>query len=92
MARRIFKSAITGMALAIAAGILAYTLAPFHDALSVQVYAAPGMIFLPLFPSNLVYWLDSDGGPGVGVFLLLVGATSAWTIAFGAAHFGWYSL
>src|SRR5260370_39582665 len=86
---RVSKSAVIGMGLAVALGVLAYALAPFFDA--VGVYAAPGIIFLPLMPSQVGYWLDRDGGPSVGVFLLLLCATFFWTILFGAVHYAWVS-
>ena len=90
---RIFKSAVIGMFLAIAVAALAYAIAPFFkNGVVVIVYAAPGIIFLPLIPSKLVYWLDPDGGPQVGMFLLLLCATFFWTVLFGGAHFAWVSL
>ncbi len=92
LSRRIVKSALFGIGLAIAAGVLAYALAPFFDAYALGVYAQPGTIFLPLIPSKLVDWLEPDGGPGVGIVLLLFCATFFWAIVFGAAHFGWVSL
>ena len=90
MAVRIFKSAVIGMVFAIALGALAYALAPFFDA--VGLYAEPGFIFLPMIPETLVYRLDPEGGPAVGIFLLVLCATSFWAILFGAAHFGWVLL
>jgi hypothetical protein len=90
MGVRIFKSAVIGMVLAIAVGVLAYALAPFFDA--VGIYAAPGIVFLPLIPSKLGYWLKPNGGAAVGIFVLLLCATFCWTILFGAAYFGWVSL
>jgi hypothetical protein len=89
MAIRILKSAVIGMLLAIAVGVLAYAVAPFFDV--VGIYAAPGIMFLPLIPSKLVYWLGPNEGPAVGIFLLLLCATFFWTVLFGAAHFGWVS-
>ncbi len=90
MAMRIFKSALIGLLFAVAFGALAYALAPFFDAVS--LYAEPGMGFLPLIPAKLVYWLDPEGGPAVGVFLVMFCAAFFWTILFGAAHFCWDSL
>ena len=87
---RFFRSAVVGVICAIAFGVVAFALAHFFDA--VIVYAAPGITFLPLVPTKLAYWLDPDGGPAVGVFLLVVCALLFWTILFGAAHFGWVSL
>jgi hypothetical protein len=86
---RISKSVVIGMGLAIIVGALAFALEPLFD--TVGVYATPGIIFLPLTPSKLVYWLDPHGGPAVGTFLLVLCATLFWTIFFGATHFGWVS-
>jgi hypothetical protein len=78
------------MILAIGVGVAAYVLVPFFDAIG--VYTAPGLMFLSLIPSKLVYWLDPAGGPAIGVFLLVLCAAFFWTVLFGAAHFGWASL
>jgi hypothetical protein len=86
---RVFKSASVGVILAVGIGVLAYALAPIFDA--VGIYVTPGTMFLPLIPSKLVYRLDPNGGPGVGISLLLLSSVFFWTILFGAAHFIWVS-
>jgi hypothetical protein len=73
-----FRSVVVGVIGAIAFGVVAFAFAHFFDA--VLVYAAPGVVFLPLVPTKLAYWLDPDGGPAVGVFLLVVCALRKHTV------------
>ena len=87
---RILKSAFIGMVLAIAMAALAYALSPVLDA--VGIYVSPGVILLPLIPMKLGHWLYPEGGPTLGVFLLLLSAILFWTILFGAGHFVWVLL
>ena len=79
-----FKSAGVGILFAIALGVLAFSAAPFFDA--VGMYFAPARliapVMMPIIPSRLIYWLVPDGGPPAAILLILVSATSFWSVLF----------
>jgi hypothetical protein len=91
---RFFRSAVVGMVLAIAVGLLAFALSPFFDAIGVYVMPAEMLapVIGPLLASTVMYWLVPDGGVPASVLLIVISAFFFWTIVFGVAHFAWPSL
>jgi hypothetical protein len=92
LARAIGQSALIGLALAIACGAVALTLAPLLDA--VGFYIMPAAWLLPLVGTIMTpvqKLLVPDGGPAAGVMDILTAAILFWTVLFAVAHFGFSS-
>jgi hypothetical protein len=85
-----------GVGAAIALGVLAFTLAPFFDA--VGVYIAPFGLLGPILdriPLPLINEVDRllpIAGPSAGVGLILVSVLSFWSVIFGVLYFAWVTL
>ena len=89
-----FKSVVVGTVAAIAAGVLAFTLTPFFDA--VGAYMGPAAFLMPVIgtviPSRALDWVIPNGGPAGGVLLMMVCTLLFWAVIFGGSYFAWTKL
>jgi hypothetical protein len=89
-----FKSTVVGTVAATAAGVLAFALAPFFDA--VGAYMKPAAFLMPaigrMIPSRALDWVIPDGGPVAGVLLMMVCTLLFWVVVFGGSYFAWIKL
>ena len=88
-----FKSAVIGTVAAIAAGVLAFALARFFDA--VGAYMEPAAFLMPVIGRIIPLradWVIPSGGPPAGVLLMMVCTLLFWAVIFGGSYFAWTKL
>jgi hypothetical protein len=89
-----FKSAVVGTVSAIAAGVLAFALAGFFDA--VGAYMKPAAFLMPvigrMIPSRALDRIIPDSGPAAGVLLMMVCTLLFWAVIGGGSYFVWTKL
>src|SRR5687767_3641860 len=78
----IFRALFLGVAFAVSAGLVIFVFFPRTDAVLFLIY--PGMLTFgalsPFVPTQLVYWLDSEGGPRSFLTGVLLCAFGFWTL------------